>query len=350
MEDKIRYFINNAVYGDSLRYSVNKNNAIKQKKIKGQWSYIVELFIITVKSLIPSMDIEGTTVEYTRFKEEIKLWTSYRHGSNKSLINSVNKFDNKTYWTEIDDSVYARIFPIVAANTQWDIILSEVIKNILFTTGDIFILQEGIILSKILYLILNGEKDYDKIINNLKEEIIQLSQKELISKYNKYFRADIAAFPGNFVIVFEKTRIDLLNLLNGKLIENSFFILKIVLDILRGDIKEYSQIHFNFFLYGVLGLIIKNNSEFVDYKDKNFIQSLANYLLKLRKSRINPESLYIKNYYMPDVFKYSVGEEFNHSLLNKCIVVNKEETEKLLITYIKTKAGVYRFFKLKNPV
>ncbi|WP_427338439.1 hypothetical protein [Caloranaerobacter sp. DY30410] len=350
MEDKIRYFINNAVYGDSLRYFVSKSNAINQKKIKGQWSYIVELFIITVKSLIPSMNVEGTIVEYTRFKEEIKLWISYRHGSNKPLINSVNKFDDKTYWIEIDDSVYARIFPIVAANTQWDVILSEVIKNILFTTGNIFILQKCIILSKILYLILNGQKDYDKIISSLKEEIIRLSQKELISKYNKYYRADIATFPGNFVIDFEKTRIELLNLFNGKSINNNFYILGKVLDILRGDIKEFSQIHYNFFLYGILGLIVQNNSELIEYKDKNFIQSLAGYLLRLRKSRINPESLYIKNYYMPDVFKYNVQEEFNHSLLNKCKVVNKEETEKLFITYIKTKAGIYRFFKFKNPV
>ncbi|KPU26635.1 hypothetical protein TR13x_09075 [Caloranaerobacter sp. TR13] len=349
MEDKIRYFINNAVYGDSLRYS-KTNHVLEKKKIKGQWSYIVELFIITVKSLIPSMDVEGTTIGYTRFKEEIKLWTSYRHGSNKLLINSVNKFDDKIYWIEIDDSVYARIFPIVAANTQWDVILSEVIKNILFTTGNIFILQECIVLSKILYLILNGKKDYDKIISSLKEEIIQLSQKELIGKYNKYFKADIAAFPGNFVINFERARIELLNLFNGKLIKNNFYILSRVLDILRGDIKEFGQIQYNFFLYGVLGLIIQNNNEFIEYKDKNFIQSLANYLLRLRKSRINPESLYIKDYYVPDVFKYNVGEEFSHSLLNKCKVVNKEETEKLFITYINTKTGIYRFFKFKNPV
>ncbi|WP_069650935.1 hypothetical protein [Caloranaerobacter ferrireducens] len=349
MEDKIRYFINNAVYGDSLRYS-NINHILEKKKIKGQWSYIVEMFIITVKSLIPSMDVEGTTIEYTRFKEEIKLWTSYRHGSNKPLINSVNIFDDKTYWVEVDDSVYARIFPIVAANTQWNVILSEVIKNILFTTGNIFTLQECILLSKVLYLILNGQKDYDKIISSLKEEIIQLSQKELISKYNKYYKADIAAFPGNFVIDFEKARIELLNLLNGKSIKNNFYILRRVLDILRGDIKEFGQIHYNFFLYGVLGLTIQNNNELIEYKDKNFIQNLAGYLLRLRKSRINPESLYIKKYHMPDIFKYNVQEEFSHSLLNKCKVVNKEETEKLFITYIKTKTGIYRFFKFKNPV
>ncbi|QIB27197.1 hypothetical protein [Caloranaerobacter azorensis] len=350
MEDRIKYFINNAVYGDSLRYFASKSDTINQKKIKGQWSYIVELFIITVKSLIPSMNVEGTIVEYTRFEEEIKLWINYRHGSNKPLISSVNKFDDRTYWVENDDSIYARIFPIVAANTQWDIILSEIIKNVLFTTGNIFVLQECIMLSKILYLILNSQKDYDKIIINLKEEIIQLSQKELISKYNKYYRADIATFPGNFVIDFEKTRIELLNLFNGKTINNNFYILGKVLDILRGDIEEFNQIPYNFFLYGMLGLIVQNNSKTMEYKDKNFIQSLSDYLIKLRKSRINPESLYIKSYYMPDVFKYDVQEEFNHSLLNRCKVINKEETEKLFITYIKTKSGVYRFFKFKNPV
>lgn len=347
MEDKFKYFINNAVYGDSLRYS---KVSLEQKKIKGQWSYIVELFIITVKSLIPSMDVEGTIIEYKRFREEVRLWASYRHGSNKPLINSVNKIDNKIYWNEADYSVYARIFPIVAANKQWNVILSEIIKNVLFTTGNISILQECIILSKVLYLILDGKSDYDKIISNLKEEIIRLSQKELISKYSKYYRGDIATFSGNFVIDFEKTRIELLNLLHGKEINNNFYILRQVLDILRGDIKNFSQLPYNFFLYGVLGLTIQNNNELIDYKDKNFIQSLAGYLLKLRKSRINPESLYIKNYYMPDIFKYNVQEEFNHPLLNKCKVVYKQETEKLFITYIRTKTGIYRFFKLKNPV
>ncbi len=350
LEESIISFIVNGCYSDTLKYKElikKKFKRTDENQLKGQWSYITELLIITIKSLIPSKEIEGVVIDYTRFKHELKLWYYYRHGYNDSIINSLKKHATSLYWTLIDDSTYVRVFPIVVSNAKWEIIRDQVILNILFTTGNIENILECIALSKLLHMIMNHISNYEEIIDGLKEEIIKFSQSEFLEKYNDVFRLSLDTFTENYNISFERKRISLLNVLNGISISNDFPIIKKSLNIVNEKDFYIKDDESDYFISGLKGLLGKLQYD-KQLKDRQFIESLGSYLLKLRKSRIIPESLEISNYYLPDVFSFKEGELFEHSLLNKCKVLKRENNPNFTRSYIKTKAGIYRFFKYNS--
>ena len=81
-------------------YLNNKNN-----------TYISQLAVITIKSLLPMKDEEGIRIDYRRFTEEYKLWLNYRNGDNSSLLNTQGRVIHEIYWGQIDDSIISRIIP-----------------------------------------------------------------------------------------------------------------------------------------------------------------------------------------------------------------------------------------------
>ena len=82
----------------------------------------------------------------------------------------------------------------------------------------------------------------------------------------------------------------------------------------------------------VVGNIINNASIDkkidIDIEIEDSYERIALYVLKLRKSRIDPEDLKIKEYILPDVFEFKEGEVFFHSLLNRSKVIKKEVKNK----------------------
>ncbi|EOD00940.1 hypothetical protein [Caldisalinibacter kiritimatiensis] len=352
-EDKIRAFILNACYEDSISYKKQINQTTMKKiEVKNDslyWSYIVELFIITLKSIMPSAEIVGCKIDYKRFNEELGVWRNYRNGYNKPLLNMFESYYDISYWQEKDDSVYSRMIPIIFTNTNWEIIKEELIKNIFYTTGNISNLIEVVTLSKILYIILNNKynRNYEDIIGDIKEEIIHLSQKDILNKYGQYYKCDVSTYPGNYTIDFERMRIEILNVLNGIGKSKNYKVLINTLEILEKEEVDFGNIEYNFFVNGLVGLL-NGYTEDKEFKGKGFINSLCTYIIKLRKGRISPETLKINKYILPDIFKFNVGEEFFHSLLNKCKVLKKIEDGLYIVSYIKTKSGIYRFFKLKS--
>lgn len=352
VEDKLKRFIHSACYGDMLRFQSNKNYDsidINYGELEtGQWSYIVETMIITIKSLLPSNEDISVVIDYKRFNEELKLWKDYRHGSNDALINTILTKDNSKYWINNDDSIYSRIVPLVVVNKDFSIIKEQVIKNVLYTTGNITILLEAIILSKLLFMLMNNENfEEEKIFKELKYEVIMISQKELLEQY-KFLKIDRDTYPGNYVLDFERKRIDLLNTLHGIVKENDFHILRSSLEIVKNNILDFNDIEYDFFLFGIVGLL-NNKVQGFNFKDKAFIDSLCNYIMKLRKSRISPEALHISDYSQPDILKFKEGKEFNHPLLNRCKIIKKIENTNSVVCFVRTKTGVYRFIKRKQP-
>lgn len=295
-------------------------------------THITDLIMITIKSLIPSEDSVEINIDYRRYDEEIKLWKYYGHGDNPSLKNIYGKIESHIYLNEIDDTVYPRILPIVLVNKDYSVIKKELIKNVLFTTGNIEILIESILLSKLLYLLINEEDD---IVGKLKEEIIKLSQIEFIEDYGDDYRIPVEEFENEFTISFERNRIFALNTLNG-IYSSNFKTLEDSLEVFVNEKIGSTNI----------GRCI---SGFLDkeYKDEvnleNYYKELISYLYRLRKGRINPESLRIKEYLLPDVFNFEEGEVFYHSLLNKVKVIKKEKANSKTIIYLNTKSGIYKF-------
>lgn len=346
----VRDFILNGCYGDSISYAKKNTEISKQidaDEKDGQWSYIVEMMIITIKSLIPSKDVVGTIIDYRRFQEELVLWNYYRHGKNSALLNSLSLKEGEVYWNSMDDSVYSRIAPIVFANKDWSISKEQIIINTLYTNGNIEVLLQSIALGKLIHLLVGNKKlEIEELISDIKEEIISFSQVDFLKNYEDDFRFHLNTYPSNYSIGFERHRINLLNLLNDVNVK-TFSTIGKALDILKGNVSSMDDSH-SFIVYGLIGLLEKGSFN-VNIKDKEFITNLSEYLVKLRNGRIPPESLNIDEYYLPDVFDFKEGDIFNHTLLNRCKVIKKEETAKYTRSIVMTKSGNYRFIKGKTP-
>ncbi|WP_313756797.1 hypothetical protein [Tissierella sp.] len=294
------------------------------------YGYISQLAIINIKSLIPMLNEEAVRIDYTRFLEEFKLWLGYRIGDNPSLINSQGRVNPNIYWKEDDDSIIGRIIPLILANQRYEVIEEEVIKNILFTTGNLQTLFETVSIVYLLYLIIENE---DSIIDKIKENIIGFSQINYINKYGEYYRVEIEKYNGNFKVDFEREKIHLLNTLND-IGSNRYPNLEDIMKILN---REEPKTFVGKILYDFLYNIDK------EYNIPKFYTNLSKYIIALRKSRIDPDKLKIKEYILPDIFSFNKGEIFFHSLLRESKVIKKEVKDNTLTSLIQTKTGMYLF-------
>lgn len=300
--------------------------------INKEFSHISQLTVIAIKSLMPMIDEQGIRIDYTRFSEELRLWVNYRNGDNSSLLNIQGRVNPHIYWNEKDDSTISRIMPLVLVNQDYKAIEDEIIKNTLFSTGNLQTLFESITLGYLLYLIINNEED---IIGKLKENIIGFSQVEFIDKYEKYYKLDIKDYIGNFKVEFEKEKIQLLNTLNG--IKNNRFIY------LEDCINVLDKAESTTFLGSILCEFLNNPN--IDFDLPKFYINLGDYVVKLRKSRVDPDQLKIKEYILPDIFSFEEGEVFFHSLLKESKVIKKEVRDNHLISLVQTRTGMYLFKK-----
>ena len=289
--------------------------------------------------IFPSEEEVATRVDYERFRKEMELWLYYRNGDNVSLLNSFGKPNGDIYFLESDDSVNIRISPIVLANSKWNVVREEVLKNILYSTGNISTLLEGLLLAKVLFCTFNKS---EKTLEEAKEEIINLSQTSFLDVYKNYFKVSINNYPGNFYVDFERRRIEIINILND-LESNYFKTLTESMKVVNRNVKsEYSP-----FTIGLYSL--KNNIDPVNKGNLSVYENFSDYIYKLNKGRIDPKFLYIDKYSLPDVFSFEVGDVFYHSLLNNCKVIKKEITNNRIIVYVDTKSGVYKF-KNQRPL
>lgn len=314
-------------------FLLNIFNILNEKKDK---KYISEITVLTIKSLMPLQEDIGTKIDYERLNMEMELWYYYRHGGNPSLLNSIESFSREGYLNDIDDSIVIRISPVVFSNSQWEIAKKEILKNILYTTGNVEKILEGVLLSQILFLMINDEKD---IILKLKEEIISFSQVNFLEEYSNFFRISVDEYFKNFSINFERNRIEIIGLLNG-IKSNKFKVLEESLLVAKDN---YIEEDFHIFAKGLYWM--KNNICLDEKESSKFYKDLCHYIWSLNKGRIDPEVLTIEKYYLPDIFSFNEGDEFYHSLLNRCKVLKKENVSEDIIVYLDTKSGTYRFKK-----
>lgn len=299
-----------------------------EKGLKGNYGYLSDMSTIVIKSLMPTETKSEVNINYERYLKEMELWLQYRVDYNKSLF-KIKNIDSDVYWKEKDDSIIARIIPIVLSNNEFKI--DEIIKNILFTTGNPESLFEGIALGRVLYGLIDGESSP---LETTKELIIHYSQIEFLEEFNKFFRIILEEYPGSYKVDFEKTRIELLNLLNG-ISGNSFSELNSLIKVLNGEKGT--------------GIMDKILITYIDpTREVNISQTyinFGNYLENLKNGNIRRENLYIEEYETPDIFKFEIGDCFYHSLLNNCEVVSKIEDNNEIKSIIKTKSGIYEFKK-----
>ena len=69
MIEKVKRLILSGCYGDVLLYRDYFNTNDEEVLIDNQWSYIVEILIITIKSLLQSYNEVRNEIDYKRFYE-----------------------------------------------------------------------------------------------------------------------------------------------------------------------------------------------------------------------------------------------------------------------------------------
>ncbi len=294
------------------------------------YTSISQLTILTIKSLLPMKESVGNKIDYKRFSEEVKLWNDYKIGENNSLLTVFKELDKDKYLTYYDELFYTRLIPIIIANKDWEVIQKEVIKNLLYSSGSIENLFEWLLIGLIIHLSINK---VDKIDDKVKEYIIHFSQADFVDNYSDYFQLDISRIPNTYKINFEKERIILLDILNGKDNKKYLRLQDIILAANEGEPNTR------------IGKMIykTDRPSHIEESLDSFYISMNKYLLNLRKGRIDLEDLKIKEYKLPDIFGFEEGEVFFHSLLNNCKVIKKEARAGVITSLISTKTGNYLF-------
>lgn len=302
-------------------------NDIKNNKKATKSSQIAT---ITIKSLLPNEKRIGNSIDYKRFREELKLWKYYRINRTDDIDKIIKDKNTWDYFNYRDNSLNSRILPIIVANPDYEILEREAIKNLLYTTGDLKFMWTWIFNIRVIYNLLRGEED---ILEDVKKYIINFAQVDYLNSYSNLYRFSLEDYPGNFKIEFEKERINLINILNGINIPKYNVVLDLI-GIIKGKTPETN-----------LGaIIISSNKDMdLDIEIPDFYLNMNDYTVKLRKSRIDPEDLKINNYSLPDIFSFEEGESFFHSLLNDVKVIKKEVRNNLLTSLVQTKSGMYLF-------
>ena len=265
-----------------------------------------QLFILSVKSLIPYEDRVGCMFDAERYIKEMDIFAYYKNG-NDDAVDFYLK--NGTYSDLKDELLEYKIIPLIIANTDYYVLLDEVMKIVLLFTSNHNSIIDAVIISSVIYEYLGKDSvDSDFIMTRTKERIIEFSLREYLEK-NKLIYAD-----KSYVIDFEKLRIKYL------LNDNS----------LSEHLMQYKSLQF------IINKLYDEKSSQVG--NEALLDSFSSYLMKIRKGTLNPEKLRIKERKYKDLKEFLKNEEFVHPLLGKCTVVRRNEKEII----IKNKLGLLR--------
>ena len=210
-----------------------------------------QLFLITLKCLMPYEDKIGCFFNVKRYYKEIELFEYYKNGRDDTIEHWLQ---NRTPSFERDELMEFKIIPIAIVNTVWENLLEETLKAVTFHTLNKDAILDGIVISSAIYEYMNN--NLDSVYERTKERLISFSVKEFFDRNN-------VNIDRSFIIDFEKQRIKVIH-------KNDFF-----------DTDRYKS----------LKLILEGFGE--ESSESTMIDSFSAYLHKLRMGRINPEKLKI---------------------------------------------------------
>lgn len=266
-----------------------------------------QLFILSVKSLLPYEDKVGCMFDAERYMKEMELFAYYKNG-NDDVVDYYLK--NGTHSNIEDKLLEYKIIPLIIANTDYSVLLDEVIKTVLLYTTNNNSIMDAVLISSVIYEYFdNYSADFDFIMNRTRERIIEFSLKEYLEKNNLSYADKSCA------IDFEKLRINYL--VNYSSLG-------------KQKLMKYKSLQF------IINNLYDEKSSQVG--NEALLDSFSSYLLKIRKGIINPEKLRIKQGKYKDLKEFLKNEEFVHPLLGRCTVVRRSEKEII----IKNKSGLLR--------
>ncbi|NYB75912.1 hypothetical protein HZF24_17315 [Sedimentibacter hydroxybenzoicus DSM 7310] len=263
-----------------------------------------QLFLISVKSLVPYEDKIGCFIDVERYKKELELFKLYKNGEDEVIDNYF--INNKLSFKE-DNLLESKILPIIITNTIWDILVNEVLKTVTIYSINKSTLLDAIIISSAIDVYLsNNNTDYEMISEITKGRIIDFSLKAFSEKNN------IIIEKMSF-IEFEKERIKLLtsDILSDRIINRC---------------KSINHILYSKFI------------ESSEDENESVLNSFSAYLYKLRKGIISPDKLKLPQINIPEFKEFLKYSSFTHPLLGKCRVVKRDDKEVI----IRNKSGLIK--------
>ncbi len=260
-----------------------------------------QLFLITVKCLIPYDDKIGCLFDKDRYKKEIELFASYMN-ANDELIDYW--LQNKEASNLEDNLLEYKIIPLALSNTGWENLTDELLKVVLFYTINNNTILSALLISSAVFDFMIGS-DIESIEEAAKERLINFSVKEFLSK--NQINAD-----KNYIIGFEKERIKMIA--KPILFDNNF-------------VNRFK----------VLNYIFEKSPEYFTENNSDIINSFSVYLYKLRKGLISPEKLKIPDK-IPDIKECLKYSAFSHPLLGRCKVIKRTGKEAI----VRNKSGLMR--------
>lgn len=255
-----------------------------------------QLFLISVKSLMPYEDNIGCSFDEDRYIKEMELFKYYINGHDDCIE---NYFKNKRPYDGEDSLIEYKILPAAIANTVWENLIEEVMRTTTFYSVSKITIIDSILISSAVYDYLNSENtDVENMNQNAKERLIQFSIKEFSEKHNMHLDK-------MSIIDFEKERIKTIS---------------------RTQLySEECILKFN-----TLQHIISSASPGEKEYNDELLSSYCAYLMKLRKGTINPEKLKIGDGKIPELREFLKYSSFSHPLLGKCKIISRNEKEIIL--------------------
>lgn len=273
-----------------------------------------QLFLISVKCLMPYENNIGCLFDIERYKKEIDLFAFYMDSHDEVI----------DYWlknrrpADLEDELLDyKIIPIITANTRWEEVRDEVIRAVTFYTLNKNAILNGLLISSAIFEYLDGE--IENIEPATRERLVNFSIKDT-------FAANQMPVQKNYLIDFEKERIKLISkpsIFDDKA-RNKYMALGYIFN--KGGGGDESTSHAS-----------EDNKGNEDKKQITIKDSFSSYLYKLRKGTINPEKLKIPDK-IPDIGECIKYPSFNHPLLGRCRVVNRTEGQ----VTISNKSGLMR--------
>lgn len=263
-----------------------------------------QLFLISVKSLMPYEDNIGCFLDRERYIKETDLLKLYINGHDDCIE---HYFKNKRPYEGEDSLIEYKIMPVAIANIVWENLIEEVMRETFFYSLNKSTIINSILISSSVYDYLSDEnRDIENMNLNAKERLIQFSIKEFSQKHN-------ILLDKTSIIDFEKERIKTIS-------RTQIFSEECIL-------KSKTLQH-----------IMSNVAPIEKEYNNEILSSYSAYLLKLRKGTISPEKLKIGDGKIPELKEFLKYSSFSHPLLGKCKIISR--TEKEII--IRNKTGLMK--------
>ncbi|SHJ61705.1 hypothetical protein [Tepidibacter formicigenes] len=287
--------------------------------------YLKDLIILNLKSLIDNKNERKITIDYNRLRDELIFYKYYGV-----------KYNNSSYNINF-------ILPIILSNTNLNKSENEIIKNIFYyckvNKEDVkkyeYILV-GIAYNYLVHkLIKNSNIEFEYLLENIKNHIIEFSFEERMEK------KDIIRFERlriSFIQKIDRISDENLEEVNEESIIDGF--LRVIYQVYIKDYEEQSEElkSIKNSILGILDFKIDN----IDIENIDFIKSLSNYLLKLRKYEIN-KKLYNESTHPKELINLNVGDVVYNPILNNIKVIDKKIEGDILYIKVQSKSGDYIF-------